>query len=122
MLRSRARTEEHRRELRLSPPRRRWAVLAACSLGAILGAQKPAGADVILQYFESRYATMAHRLPDVFMAGYGAVWVPPTNRAEGGQSAGYDVFDRFDTNPFYGSQEELAALIKECKKASVAVY
>jgi alpha-amylase len=100
----------------------RWVLIAGCCLTAILRANNPAGAEVILQYFESRYATMGHRLPDVFMAGYGAVWIPPTNRAEGGQSAGYDVFNRFDTNPFYGSHEELIALIKECQKANISVY
>lgn len=98
----------------------RWAIMAV--VVATLGPWRTAGAEVILQYFESKYATMTHRLPDVFLAGYGAVWIPPTNRAEGGQSAGYDVLDRFDTNPFYGSQEELLALIKECKKANVLVY
>lgn len=100
----------------------RWGLVAACGLTALLWARNPAGAEVILQYFESRFATTTHRLPDVFMAGYGALWIPPTNRAEGGQSAGYDVFDRFDTSPFYGSQDELNALIKECKKANIATY
>src|SRR5437016_6201692 len=99
-----------------------WGLIAACGLTALLWARNLAGAEVILQYFESRFATTTHRLPDVFMAGYGALWIPPTNRAEGGQSAGYDVFDRFDTSPFYGSQDELNALIKECKKANVSTY
>jgi hypothetical protein len=49
------------------------------------------GGDVIIQYFESRYATITRRTPDVFMAGYRGLWIPPTNRAEGGQSALDDV-------------------------------
>lgn len=80
------------------------------------------GGDVIIQYFESRYATITRRTPDVFMAGYRGLWIPPTNRAEGGQSAGYDVFERFDVNPFYGSENDLKALIRECKKANIRVY
>jgi alpha-amylase len=79
-------------------------------------------ADVVLQYFESRWATMAHRMPDVFMAGYGAIWIPPTNEAEGGQSAGYDVFNRFGFNGFYGSEADLTRLISECDKAGIRTY
>ena len=36
---------------------------------------------VILQWFESSWKTMERRTPDVFMAGYGAVWTPPPGRA-----------------------------------------
>ena len=64
----------------------------------------------ILQWFESSYATMEHRTADLFLAGYGTVWVPPPGRADnGGFSVGYDVYDRFDLgtpgNPtLYGTQ------------------
>src|SRR5262249_9750553 len=85
----------------------------AVVLATIFATCGPVRADVILQYFESRHATMAKRLPDVFMAGYRAIWIPPTNRAEGGQSAGYDAFDRFDVSPFYGSADDLKNLIQE---------
>jgi glycosidase len=79
-------------------------------------------ADVILQYFESKYGTMERRIPDVFMAGYDALWIPPTGKAEGGQSVGYDVFDRFDLNTFFGKEEELKGLIKEAHKANLRIY
>ena len=79
-------------------------------------------AEVILQYFESRYETIVHRMPDVFMAGYGAVWLPPIGRAEGGQSAGYDVFDRFNFNNFYGNGDGLKQVIAEANKANVQTY
>jgi glycosidase len=95
---------------------------ASVALAAICATCSPVRADVILQYFESRHATIAKRLPDVFMAGYRAIWIPPTNRAEGGQSAGYDVFDRFDVSPFYGSADDLKNLIQECRKANVLTY
>ena len=36
----------------------------------------------ILQWFESSYRTMEERDPDLFMAGYGFVWVPPPFRAD----------------------------------------
>ena len=79
--------------------------------------------DVILQYFESRYKTMEHRMPDIFMAGYDALWIPPTGKADSGAlSAGYDVFDRFDLNSLYGNEEQLRQLIKEAHKAKIGVY
>jgi len=99
----------------------RPAITFVC-LAALAWNHASAHAQVMLQYFESRYATIARRLPDVFMAGYDAMWIPPTSRAEGGQSAGYDVFDRFDVSPFYGDEEELKTFIGECKKANVLVY
>src|SRR5262245_61858833 len=51
----------------------------------------------IVQWFESSYRTVEARTPDLFMAGYGFVWLPPPFRADtGDQSVGYDVYDRFD--------------------------
>src|SRR4051812_28119214 len=35
----------------------------------------------ILQWFESSYSTIENRTPDLFMAGYGAVYTPPPGRA-----------------------------------------
>ena len=65
---------------------------------------------------------MERRLPDVFMAGYGALWIPPTGKAEGGQSAGYDVLDRFNLTSFYGNEAELKRFIKEAHKAKLVLY
>jgi alpha-amylase len=81
-----------------------------------------AGGGVIFQYFESKYGTMEHRIPDVFMAGYDSLWIPPTGKAEGGQSAGYDVFDRFNFNNFYGNEEGFKSFLKEAHKANLQVY
>ncbi|MDQ3776477.1 MAG: hypothetical protein M3461_20045 [Pseudomonadota bacterium] len=54
----------------------------------------------ILQWFESSYQTIESRIADVFLAGYGFVWLPPPYRADqGGLSVGYDVYDRFDLGP-----------------------
>lgn len=68
-------------------------LLATAAALPVTGGVSTAGP--ILQYFESPYAETIDRLADVFMAGYGALWLPPTGKAEGGQSVGYDVFDRF---------------------------
>lgn len=88
----------------------------------------PAPADVILQYFESRYETIERRLPDVFMAGYDALWIPPTSRADTGNfSVGYDLFDRFDLgNAFgptlYGTEQGLRQMIDTAHRAGVLVF
>ena len=57
----------------------------------------PSTDPTFIQYFETSWDTMRTRMPDVFMAGYEAVWVPPPQRAAAGTNgAGYDLFDRFD--------------------------
>jgi alpha-amylase len=77
----------------------------------------------ILEYFESPHAETRDRIVDVFMAGYGALWLPPTGKAEGGQSVGYDVFDRFQLDgTFYGDGNELTRLIAEAHRAGIVVW
>src|SRR5688572_29338482 len=70
----------------------------------------------ILQWFESSYDTIERRSPDVFLAGYGAVWTPPPGRADlSNFSVGYDVYDRFDLgsagNPtLYGTETGIKSM------------
>jgi len=79
-------------------------------------------APAILQYFESRYTTIEDRAPDLFKAGYGAVYTPPPGRADQGNwSVGYDVYDRFDLgkpgNPtLYGTEAGLVQTVGEVHK------
>ena len=62
-----------------------------------LAADFDSSAPAVLQLFESTYGNTEDRAGDIFLAGYGGVWLPPTGRADSGnQSVGYDVFDRFD--------------------------
>lgn len=83
---------------------------------------------VIVQYFESRWQTIEHRMPDVFMAGYGSFWLPPNGVADsGGYSVGYDVFDRFNLGtPYwqslYGTEEQYLQLVKQSHLAGKLVY
>jgi alpha-amylase len=82
----------------------------------------------ILQWFDSTYATQERRVADLFMAGYGSVWLPPTGRADsGGQSVGYDVFDRFDLGSpgrptLYGTEQGLRSLTGSIHRAGGSVY
>jgi Alpha amylase, catalytic domain len=97
-----------------------WAV--ALAVVAVPADLSRAGGP-ILQYFESPYAKTTDRIADVFMAGYGALWIPPVGKAEGGQSVGYDVFDRFQLDgTLYGNGDELKHLIAEAHRAGLAVW
>ena len=88
----------------------------------------PAHGDVLLQYFESRWETIERRMPDVFVAGYAGLWLPPPGRADTGtSSAGYDVFDRFHlgspTEPtLYGNRGNFAIVIDQAHHAGLRVY
>jgi glycosidase len=98
--------------------------LSACAL-ACAGVLR---AEVILQYFEAEWTTIERRLPDLFMAGYKGIWLPPPGRADSGdQSVGYDVFDRFDlgnsTSPtLYGTEQGFRSLVRELHYADQYVY
>jgi hypothetical protein len=56
---------------------------------------------------------MIDRAPDLFMAGYGAVWTPPPGRGDTSDfTVGYDVYDRFDLGQWdkhtlYGTETSL---------------
>lgn len=84
----------------------------------------------MLQYFEAKWEVMQYRMPDVFMAGYDSVWLPPPQRggsATNTNSVGYDLFDRFDlgssTLPTrYGSESEFRTLVQEFHRANSLVY
>jgi hypothetical protein len=82
----------------------------------------------ILQWFESSYQTIEEHIPDVFLAGYGFVWLPPPYRADQGDfSVGYDVYDRFDLarpgrSTLYGTEEGLKRLARMLHRAGVSLH
>ena len=82
----------------------------------------------ILQWFESSYRTIEERIPDLFLAGYGFVWLPPPHRADqGGLSVGYDVYDRFDLGApgrptLYGTEDGLKSLARTLHRAGVSLH
>ena len=101
---------------------------AAVSALALAAAAGTAFADppVILQWFEAKWTDIERRMPDFFLAGYGATWLPPASKASAG-SAGYDVWDRFDlgsptSQTAYGTEEYFRALIGEFHQANGLVY
>ncbi len=103
------------------------AAFAGATVALPLSAQDVSPAP-ILQWFEAKYDTQIERTADLFMAGYGGTWVPPTGRADSGnQSVGYDVFDRFDlgspgNETLYGTEGGLRQFVSTMHRAGSDVY
>lgn len=100
------------------------------ALAALVALAGTASADQwpsILQWFEMPWREMEYRAPDLFAAGYSAVWVPPPSRARSTNSVGFDVFDRFDLGrpgapTTYGTELEFRAVNQELNRAGVFFY
>jgi alpha-amylase len=111
-----------------APSIKSTAVVFIALITMIAGTHRAQAGDVILQCFESQWETIERRMPDIFMAGYSALWVPPPGLADsGGFSVGYDVFDRFNLGtPFrrtlYGTTEGFDRLSDEMDQAGIALY
>lgn len=107
------------------------ALLAACGLALCSLKLSPAcalGNDnrSILQWFENSWSVIEYRAPDLFVTGYGGVWLPPPSLASFG-SPGYDPFDRFNlgqpgNETIYGTEADMRAMITELKRADTEVY
>src|SRR5262249_18475126 len=105
------------------------AALALLSASSAALAQNLTAPDrPIVQYFEASWSTIRHRMPDVFMAGYGATWLPPVWKGQAGTaSIGYDLFDRFDlgtgTAPtHYGTENDFRFMVNDYHRANCEVY
>jgi hypothetical protein len=105
----------------------------AMTLAAVAGTTTPAAAqfeespDAILQWYEQEWVTMERKVPDFFLAGYGAVWLPPISKTFDPASPGYDPFDRYDlgapdSETVYGTESEWAAARDELQRAAGLVY
>lgn len=111
-------------------------LLMALGLGPLLLSQG-ARAEVILQWFETPWAEIEARLPEVASAGYDALWLPPpTKGSEGARDVGFAVFDRFDLGDGdangqaqrgtvatrYGTKAELLSLVAAAHRFGLRVY
>ena len=119
------------------PSMHRLIVAAAASCAALAAAPSTAEAQLArnyLQIFELEWDDIERRMPDLFLAGYNAVWVPPPSKASF-TSVGYDPFDRFDlgqpplaTNSpsrdrtTYGTENTFRAMVDELHMAGFEVY
>lgn len=110
------------------------ALVIAC--GLVLGPAVASGQSSLtfIQWFETEWDDIERRTPDMFIAGYNALWLPPPSKASF-QSPGYDPFDRFDlgkppinaTNATrarttYGTEQSFGAMIDELKRANAQIY
>jgi len=100
---------------------------AVLALSAARAAAYDVSAPAILQMYEARWTTIEDRMADIFEVGYGQMWLPPPQRAGGGFSVGYDVFDRFDlgaprNETLYGTETSLKAQIAAAHNAGLSIY
>ena len=116
-------------------PYRRFQLLAISALAgfACTGASAQSNQNY-LQWFETEWDDIERRVPDFFLAGYNAVWIPPVSKASF-HSPGYDPFDRFDlgqpplltfsssrARTTYGTEATFKAMVDELHQAGGQVY
>lgn len=96
-------------------------------------------AEVVLQYFETRWDEIYQRLPEIAEIGYESMWTPPPGKspiggpypfAYGG-NVGYNSFDRFDIGDMpqrgnwetrYGSRTSLRNLADNAHQVDMKIY
>ena len=110
--------------------------LIACStlIGLAGGVAQGQTSQNYLQWFETEWDDIERRVPDFFLAGYDAVWLPPVS-VSSFHSPGYDPFNRFDlgqppllsfsssrARTTYGTEATFKAMIDELHIANGEVY
>ncbi len=98
----------------------------------LLLASRPARAETILQWFETPWREVESRMPEVALAGYQAIWLPPpTKAADGVGDVGFAVFDRFDLGQVdqrgsvatrYGTLAELQSMVAAAHRYGIRIY
>ncbi|QJE96789.1 alpha-amylase family glycosyl hydrolase [Luteolibacter luteus] len=100
--------------------------------GALLMLLPPAAkGEAMLQYFNTSWAELTRKMPELAEAGYDSLWLPPPTKGSGGLSVGYDCWDRFDlgskdqrgsVRTFYGTEAELIELVRVAHRFGIRVY
>lgn len=104
-------------------------------LGLVAGMLALAGGETrgeaMLQYFNTSWAELTDKMPEIAEAGYSSLWLPPPTKASGGLSVGYDCWDRFDlgskdqrgsTRTRYGTEAELLEMVRVAHRFGIRVY
>ena len=90
-----------------------------------------ANGEAMLQYFNTNWAELTGKIPELAEAGYSSLWLPPPTKASGGLSVGYDCWDRFDlgskdqrgtVRTRYGTEAELLELVRVAHRFGIRVY
>ncbi len=113
----------------------RAAFIAVAAIAAVAGSAHAQSKQNYLQWFEAEWDDIERRVPDFFLAGYDAVWLPPPSKTSAYNSPGYDPFDRFDlgqpplftfstsrARTTYGTESTFRAMIAELHQAGGEVY
>lgn len=88
-------------------------------------------AEAMLQYFNTSWAEIARKMPELAEAGYSSLWLPPPTKGSGGLSVGYDLWDPFDlgskdqrgsVRTRYGTETELLQLMEVAHRFGIRVY
>lgn len=91
----------------------------------------PARGETMLQYFNTSWAEITRKMPELAEAGYDSLWLPPPTKGSGGLSVGYDVWDRFDlgskdqrgsVRTRYGTEAELTELVRIAHRFGIKIY
>lgn len=97
----------------------------------LIGSTVQIQAEAILQFFNNTWNEITYKMPEIAEAGYSALWLPPPQKASGGLSVGYDLWDPFDLGSKdqrnsiktrYGTEEELLRLIQTAHRFGIRVY
>jgi hypothetical protein len=87
--------------------------------------------EAMLQYFNTSWAEITRKMPELAEAGYSSLWLPPPTKASGGLSVGYDLWDPFDlggkdqrntVRTRYGTEAELLELVRTAHRFGIRVY
>ncbi len=87
--------------------------------------------EAMLQYFNTSWAEITKKMPELAEAGYTSLWLPPPTKGSGGLSVGYDLWDPFDLGSVdqrgsvrtrYGTEAELLELMKTAHRFGIRVY
>ncbi|HAV12694.1 MAG TPA: hypothetical protein DCX06_04235 [Opitutae bacterium] len=87
--------------------------------------------EAMLQYFNTDWAEITRKMPELAEAGYSSLWLPPPTKGSGGLSVGYDMWDPYDLGSLnqrntirtrYGTEAELLELVKTAHRFGIRVY
>lgn len=111
------------------PPAAIRGALAGVFLGLLCTGE--ARAEAMLQYFNTSWAEIAQKMPELAEAGYSSLWLPPPTKGSGGLSVGYDLWDPFDlgskdqrntVRTRYGTEADLLHLMEVAHRFGIRVY
>lgn len=92
---------------------------------------KSSSAEAMLQYFNTDWAEITRKMPELAEAGYSSLWLPPPTKGSGAMSAGYDLWDPFDLGNIdqrgtvrtrYGTMDDLLRLVETAHRFGFRVY